>query len=90
MLDNLKNSIEHLIAEYETIKVENGFLKSEVERLSAQNQAYNKQNTKLEEEIDNLKLAQAFISSSSDNIEAKDRIDKLIKSIDKCIELMKK
>ena len=42
----------------------------------------------LERTIDNLKLADAFKSGNADNTEARKKIDKLIKEIDKCITLM--
>ena len=54
----------------------------------AQNETYRKQITELERTIDNLKLADAFKSGNADNTEARKKIDKLIKEIDKCITLM--
>ena len=59
----------------------------ELEKAMAQNDIYRKQITELERTIDNLKLADAF-KSGSDNTEARKKIDKLIKEIDKCITLM--
>ena len=49
-----------------------------------------KQNTELEKDINNLKLAQAFLGTSASKEEAKERIAKMVKSIDKCISLMEK
>ena len=48
----------------------------------------NKKITELERTIDNLKLADAFKAGNADNTEARKKIDRLIKEIDKCITLM--
>mgnify|MGYP006356739493 FL=1 len=53
-----------------------------------QNETYRKQITELERTIDNLKLADALKSGNADNAEARKKIDKLIKEIDKCITVM--
>ena len=90
MLEKLKGNIESLIAAYEAAKVENTRLKKELQDMTDQNRTYREQNTELEIEIDNLKLAQAFLSTSDDSGQAKARIEKLIRSIDRCIALMEK
>ena len=41
----------------------------------------------MEKQIDNLKLKTAFLSTSGDE-EAKEKIDKLIREIDRCIALL--
>ena len=88
MLDAVKQKITQLIAAYESEKAECKRLREELEKSSTQNDAYKKQITELERTIDNLKLADAFKAGNADNAEAKKKIDKLIKEIDKCITLM--
>ena len=88
MLDNLKQRIRQLIALYEAEKTERIKLQIELEKYSRQNEAYRTQITELEKQIDNLKLTQAFVADSSDNEQARKKIDKLMKEIDKCISLM--
>ena len=88
MLDNLKQRIRQLIALYEAEKTERIKLQIELEKYSRQNEAYRTQITELERQIDNLKLTQAFVADSSDNEQARKKIDKLMKEIDKCISLM--
>ena len=90
MLEELREHIKTLIAAYEAAKVENSVLTQKLNNMEEENRIYKEQNTELEKEIDNLKLAQAFLSTSADNTEAKARIDKLIRSIDKCIALMRR
>lgn len=87
MLDSIKQKITQLIAAYESEKSEGVRLRQELEQVKQQNEAYAKQIIELEREIDNRKLADAFMAGK-DNAEAKKKIDKLIKEIDKCISLM--
>jgi chromosome segregation ATPase len=88
MIDKLKERIQQLIAAYESERAERIRLESELDRSESQNAEYQKQITELERTIDNLKLADAFKAGNADNTEARKKIDKLIKEIDKCITLM--
>ncbi len=88
MIDQLKKRIQQLISAYETEKAEHNRLQAELDKSIAENEAYKKQITELERTIDNLKLADAFKAGNADNTEARKKIDKLIKEIDKCITLM--
>ena len=88
MIEKLRQRIQQLISSYEKEKQERKRLESELEKSVAQNETYRKQITELERTIDNLKLADAFKSGNADNTEARKKIDKLIKEIDKCITLM--
>ena len=88
MIEKLREKIQELISVYETEKQERKRLESELEKTTAQNNAYKEQITELERTIDNLKLADAFKSGNADNTEARKKIDKLIKEIDRCITLM--
>ena len=88
MLETVKEKITRLIAAYETEKMEREKLQAELEQTRTQNETYRKQIIELERQIDNLKLTQAFVADSSDNEQARKKIDKLMKEIDKCISLM--
>ena len=88
MLDKVKERIQKLIAEYETERAARVRLESELEKSESQNQEYRKQITELERTIDNLRLADAFKAGNADNTEARKKIDRLMKEIDKCITLM--
>ena len=88
MLDKVKEKIQKLIAAYETERAARVRLESELEKSESQNQEYRKQITELERTIDNLRLADAFKAGNADNTEARKKIDRLIKEIDKCITLM--
>ena len=88
MIEKLKKRIQQLISAYETERTERQRLQTELDKAVTQNEDYRKQITELERTIDNLKLADAFKAGNADNAEAKKKIDKLIKEIDKCITLM--
>lgn len=88
MKERLKESIQQLISAYETEREERKRLQVELEKSEIQNRTYKKQITELERELDNLKLADAFKAGGNDTTEAKKKIDRLIKEIDRCITLM--
>ena len=88
MIGKLKERIQQLIAIYEKERAERIRLEAELEKSESQNAEYAKQITELERTIDNLKLADAFKAGNADNTEARKKIDKLIKEIDKCITLI--
>ena len=88
MLDNVKQRIRQLIAAYESERMERIRLQSELAESRKQNDNYRQQIIELERQIDNLKLADAFKAGGIDNSEAKKKIDRLIKEIDRCISLM--
>lgn len=88
MIEKLRQRIQQLISAYETERQERKRLEIELEKSLIQNKACKEQITELERTIDNLKLADAFKSGNTDNTEARKKIDRLIKEIDKCITLM--
>ena len=88
MLDDIKQKIGQLIAAYEKERMERIRLQAALQQSEEQNKAYKTQITELEREIDNLKLTSAFVADGSNNEQARKKIDRLIKEIDKCIKLM--
>ena len=86
MLETVKQKVIRLIALYEKEKTERIKLQDELAKSNAQNETYRKQITELERQIDNLKLAGAFKADGSP--EARKKIDRLMKEIDKCIALL--
>ena len=88
MLEILRQRIQKLIALYETERAERIRLRTELEKALKQNEACKEQIIELEREIDNLKLKGAFMAGGTDNAQARKRIDRLMKEIDRCISLM--
>ena len=88
MLENIRKDIERLVAAYEAENRRRISLEEEVMQYKEKEETYRKRITELEKQIDNLKLKNVFLTASGDNIEAKERIEKLIRDIDRCIALM--
>ena len=65
-------------------------LRSRLAASEASNDTYRKQITELERQVENLRLAEAFLTPTGSSDSAKERIDKLIKEINKCISLLEK
>ena len=88
VINNLKGKIELIISKYEQVVSENIKL-SEVLNSCKEALNNNTNNIKeLETKISNLQLAEAFKTSSADVKEAKQKIGKIVKEIDKCIALL--
>ena len=87
MLEKLKDGIQRLISLYEGEKHRADRLELELQESKVAVQTLKEQIAELNRQIDNQKLASAF-SGSADNREAKDRLTKLIKEIDRCIALL--
>lgn len=88
VLERLKGRIERIISSYESAVFENRELK---EKLAASQQELetNKKTIKeLTEKLEILQLTNAFKGSSQDIKEAKQRIARIVREIDKCISLL--
>lgn len=88
MLEEIKQRFEKLVARYEAVKAENDKLRLALDASTAGNESYRKQINELRQEIETLKLTTAFSASGADNAPAKQKIERLIKEIDKCIALL--
>lgn len=87
MLEGIKTDIEKLIALYEAERSERVRLQSELQRCKAENESCGKRIEDLEQQVNNLHLSGAF-GVAGDGSAAKEKIEKLIKEIDKCISLL--
>lgn len=87
MFEDLRNNITRLISLYETEKQRADELSEELGRSRAAEEACMKQIAQLERQIDNQRLAGA-LTAGDGNPEARERLDKLIHEIDRCIALL--
>ena len=87
MLEGIKTDIEKLIALYEAERSERERLQAELVRCGAENESCRKRIEDLEQQVNNLHLAEAF-GVDGDSSAAKEKIERLIKEIDKCIALL--
>lgn len=90
MLEDIKKNIERLIALYENEKRQREKLVLELERREAEIEDYRKQIADLERQVDNLKLTEAFLAPAGSDSSAREKIDRMITSIDRCISLLEK
>ena len=84
MLEDIRKQIERLIALYEAEKAENKRLRDELHASKETGESYRKQTMELESQIETLKLTEAF-TAGGDTGAAREKIDRLIREIDKCI-----
>ena len=86
MLEDVRTHIEQLIARYEAVKAENAKLREELRASEETGAALRKQINELESEIETRKLAAAF--GSANTVEAKAKVDTLIKEFEKCLSYL--
>lgn len=87
MISDLRSKIERLISLYEREKQRGDELASQLEASRTEIADKKQQITELKSQIDHYKLAGAF-TSSEDVQASKERLNKLIRDIDKCIKLL--
>ena len=88
LLNDLKTKMQQLFKAYKQVEQEKNKLQADFEEL--QNKLTNLEHEKSEigRENEQLKLANQFLSGSDKNGEAKQKINSLIREIDKCIALL--
>ena len=89
MLIEIKSNFEKLIALYEAQRERADALAAELEKERSANDACRKQIDDLKAQVNSLELKGAFMSGG-DSSSAREKIDKLIREIDKCISLLEK
>lgn len=90
MLQKLKENFEKLVALYEAEREKNETLSRTLAESQAACKAYGEQIVELEKKIEHLKLTAAFVSPEGSTREAREKIDRLIREIDKCVSLLEK
>ena len=90
MLEELKANFESLVSLYEKEKGKNETLSTRLSESEAACESYKKQISELERKVESLNLTEAFMSPGDSSAAAKEKIEKLIKEIDKCISLLEK
>ena len=87
-LNKLKNKIGTLVSQFEHTKAENERMALELITFKKIINENKTTTSELEQRVNRLQMAEAFKASSADVKEAKQKIGKLIKEIDKCIALL--
>lgn len=84
MLEDIQKYISELIALYESERSRADDLSLRLSDANEDIRTLREQIVELNRQIDNMSLSQAFMAGG-DNTMARERIDRLIKDIDKCI-----
>ena len=90
MLEDIRKNIERLIALYEGERQQKERLVLELRQRDEEIDSYKKQIADMERQVDNLKLTEAFTAPAGSGDAAKEKIDRLITEIDRCISLLEK
>ncbi len=90
LLIDLKAKVQQIIARQEALKQERSQLLEKIGTLEESINQLQKENSLLEQKYEDLKLAKMMLVSEDDSKDAKNRIQKLVREIDKCIALLNK
>lgn len=88
IIQKLKGHIEQIISKYELALSENISLKEELEKHKTDLEEKNNKIKELEQKVELMQLGDAFKASSEDVKEAKKKIARIVREIDKCISML--
>lgn len=84
MLEDLRTKLEKLISLYEKERQENDRLRAALEKSVSEGAKAKETIAELESRIETLKLTEAF-TAGGDTAAAREKIDRLLREMDKCI-----
>ncbi|MEN8119631.1 MAG: hypothetical protein ABFS35_04770 [Bacteroidota bacterium] len=90
VINNLSKNITELKEQYNRTLLENKKLKDELTNLTKQIDIKENENENLINNYESLKMAKTIAASSGDSHDAKIKINRLVREIDKCISLLNK
>ena len=90
LLINFEYKVKQIIAKHEALKLEKSQLQAKTKDLEESINQLRRENQILEQKYENLKLAKMLIASDDETKDAKGRIQKIVREIDKCIALLNK
>ena len=88
IVTNLKSRIEKIISKYELALSENISLKEQLQKALVEIEEKDDKIKSLEQKVEQMQLADAFSATTGDVKEARKRIRKIVKEIDKCISML--
>ena len=86
--EQLQSRIQQLIGMYEKQKAENELLNRQKSDMQEQVRQEQERVKNLEEKYNKLKISRALIASSEDVHDAKLKVNRMVREIDKCIALL--
>jgi phage shock protein A len=90
LLNNLKINVQQFFKEFASVENEKKVLETNILNLKTEIELLKKEKSELGQKIEQLRLANHILSGVDENREAKQKINKLIREIDKCIALLNK
>lgn len=90
LLEDFRAKIKQIVAKHESLKQEKRQLVEKIGELEKTIGSLRDENRLLEQKYENLKLARMLNVSDVESKDAKSRIQKLVREIDKCIALLNK
>ena len=88
ILGTLRTRIRNLMSMYETEREEKELLKQENAELTQKMVLRDKRINELEHKYDNLKIARSLVSDGEDIHDARIKVNRIVREIDKCIALL--
>jgi hypothetical protein len=86
----LKNNFVKLQSLLSDTRIENNKLKEDIRKVSLELEQKEKENKSIENKYESLKLAKIIATSSTDAHDAKIKLNRIVREIDKCISLLNK
>jgi len=90
LLTNFELKVKQIISRHEALKEEKRRLVEKISDLEESINQLHRENQLLAQKYENLKLAKMLAASEDENKDAKSRIQKIVREIDKCIALLNK
>jgi len=90
LLNNLKINVQQFFEEFARVENEKTVLENNVLNLKHEIELLQKEKSEISRKNEQLRLATHILSGVDENREAKQKINKLIREIDKCIALLNK
>lgn len=90
ILSELRGNFKKIISLYESEKISSKDLRRQNEELNKEIAQLKKENEELKIQYNNIDLANVFVSASGSTHEAKIKVNRIVREIDKCIALLNK
>jgi uncharacterized protein YqgQ len=90
LLNDLKANIQQLFKEFGQLETEKEHLEQKIAGLKDEIESLKQEKELISHENEQWKIANRILSGSDENREAKQKINRLIREIDKCIALLNK
>ena len=90
LLTNFELKVKQIISRHVALKEEKRRLVEKISDLEESINQLHRENQLLAQKYENLKLAKMLAASEDENKDAKSRIQKIVREIDKCIALLNK